>query len=64
MPKKNEDGDITLHVRDLEIDDGQKIDSIILKPDLNHGGYGVTLMNRILNKGVYEDEFYDEFYIR
>ena len=46
--KKSKDGDITLYVRDLEIDDGEKIDSIILAYDEDHDGYNVLLMQRRL----------------
>ena len=61
--KKNNDGDITLHVRDLEIDDGEKIDSIILAYDEDHDGYNVLLMQRVSIKGSIEDMEYDEFFI-
>jgi hypothetical protein len=59
---KNKDR-IIIHVKNLEVDDGEKIDSIMLVQDDKFDGYNVSLMQDIEVRGETQSVEYEEFYI-
>ena len=55
--------DIIMRVKDLEVDDGEVINSIEMEHDAKMDGYNVTLMQDTEIKGQMQSLEYDSFYV-
>jgi hypothetical protein len=60
---KRSGDDIIMRVKDLEVDDGEVINSIELEHDGKMDGYNVTLMQDAEIKGQMQSLEYDSFYV-